>query len=151
MRTKQIDLDRYIRDLVAYGTYNSTRTTSGTTFATGIDLLASPLSFIADGLSDYLVSVAVSTWVNNVVGAINHMVLNLDGLDAGRIIEQTQPTASYLMQCHSETPILIPSFGPHTVNVRQYCSAGSVTAYGSAGGVNTERPMLVKVERMVLR
>jgi len=131
--------------VLARGFRTANVSTVGTTFATGADLLASPLSFTADGTSSYLVHVAAELWLNGVGGSVNFLRLNLDGADAGILLASTCDVANANYPCQA-AGVLTPAAGPHTMNVRLTVSASTGTVAGSTGGANVAVPIIVTVE-----
>ena len=133
--------------VVGHATNTSSATTSGTSFAAGADILAADLSFIADGTSDYLVTVSARQWSNTGTSLPhNRLSLKLDGADAGVFIDTSLATGQAVVVSGSVV-IAAPSAGAHTVNGRFWVSAGTGTltagAGGAGGGVST--PLVVTV------
>lgn len=134
---------------VAHGTRTSNVTTTGTTFGAGADLLASALSFTADGTSDYTVQVGgMAIKTSAAAGQQVILNLNLDSADGGLFFEPTEPTSNYQFGLAAEC-VFTPSSGAHTVNVRMWSSAaGTALAYGGAGGAGVTVPILVSLWRL---
>lgn len=135
--------------ILAKGKKTSSASTTGTTFGTGVDLLASALSFTADGTSDYAVVVSADGVLNTGTPNSNQFNINLDGSDVGIIgVFKTAAVQQEIPVCLRGV-ILAPSAGSHTVNVRFFVSAGTGQVVGGAGGAATDQPILVTVERLV--
>lgn len=129
----------------ASGKKTSSVTSSGTTFAAGTDLLASALSFTADGTSDYLIRVRGVSWFNNSATGTNQLRINLDGADDGFICTWSVPAANAALPLVAEAVIPAPSAGAHTVNARLTVAAGTATINAGAGGAGANAPILVAV------
>jgi hypothetical protein len=113
---------------------------SATTFAGGVDVLAAPLTFTADGTSTYRI-VCTASGGSSTVSA-GRAVLNLDGAEAGTMATITNNTTDPIYGAITITP----AAGSHTVNVRLYCTAaGTVTLLGGAGGAGVAAPIEVVV------
>lgn len=133
---------------VAYGIYTGgLRSTGGTTFATGISLLQSSLSFTADGATDYVVRCSAPAWYNGSAAVRNYAELNLDGADGGLITERLWETGNQPTP-FSGAAMIWPRLGSgtHTVNVTLYVSGGTGVVAGGAGGAGVLLPILVSVE-----
>lgn len=134
---------------LAYGTRTSNRTTTGTTFGTGIDILAAALSFTADGTKDYAVDISAPAAAHSAANGIVDFYLNLDSADAGYFADTRKPTAGHQYVLNARTVILAPSAGSHTVNVRMVSgTAGTSTLVAGAGGAGVARPCLVTVSEL---
>ena len=131
---------------IAYGTRTSTVSTAGTTFGTGADLLSSALSFMADGSSDYLISVASSGWQNSTNATTQWLRINLDGADAGSIIGVTNLAAGVQYALAGLGFLTKPTAGNHTLNVRLMVSGGTGTVQGGTGGAGGNLPIIVTIE-----
>lgn len=120
------------------------RTTSvstvGTTYAAGADVLASPLSFTADGSSDYLVTLATPQLTNP---GIITFAFNLDSAEAGvfTIVGNSEqiPTTRGIL--------LAPSAAAHTLNVRFFVSTGTGTLAAGVGGTTNNVPIVLSIEK----
>lgn len=132
--------------LLAHGSRAASVSTSGTTFGTGADLLASPLSFTADGVSDYIVEIAAPWWQITTLNGLTTR-LNLDGADAGYIEERDPQAANKAMGYRMSTIILAPAAGVHTVNARLVVGGGTATVQAGAGGAGVDRPILMTVRK----
>lgn len=130
--------------VIAQGTKTANVATTGTTFATGADVLAAPLSFTADGSSNYVVSVFATDWFCNAAGVLT-LSLNLDGADAGQIAVASPGTGN-AASLGATTMLISPSAGTHTVNARLIVSTGTGTIEGGSGGAGAKRPILVAVQ-----
>lgn len=132
---------------IASGTNASTVATTGTTFGTGADLLASPLTFTADGKTDYLLRVSAVGWSINAGTNWLYMHANLDGADAGLIAQEWSDTATGFHRLFVGGVLLKPSSGSHTVNARvRTGGAYTLTVTGGAGGVGASTPIFVSLE-----
>lgn len=132
---------------VGKGTKTSNVSTSGTSFAAGADLLASAISFTADGSSDYIVKVYARQTQNSTAIAHNRLELNLDGSAAGVMYDAGFNSTNENFGVAAAIIISAPSAGSHTVNVRLWVSTGTGTVVGGAGGSNVSSPILVTVEQ----
>lgn len=135
---------------VVHGTKTSSVSTSGTTFSGGADLLASVLSFTADGTSDYLVVGSGVGWANGTSGNGMQARLNLDSADGGIIQEIDIGTALAAdgLPFSPRGIILAPSAGSHTVNIRVNAVAGgTVTVAAGVGGAGTNGPIVVTIQK----
>jgi hypothetical protein len=130
---------------IASGTRTSSVTTSGTTFATGADLLASTLSFTADGVSNYLILVNAPTWNNSVAGTM-FLELNLDGVETGVIASSSSGAASTALT--AKGVLITPAAGSHTVNIRLHTTAGTASVQGGSGGGGNYFPILVAIYKL---
>jgi hypothetical protein len=133
--------------VIAQGTKTANVATTGTTFATGADVLAAPLSFTADGSSNYVIRVEATDWFAAPAGVLN-VNLNLDGADAGGI-SVASPGTGVAASLGASTILLSPSAGTHTVNARLFVTSGSGstgTIEGGSGGAGAKRPILVSIE-----
>lgn len=134
--------------IVAFGFHFAPVNTGGNNFAGGADMLSpSPLAFTADGVSNYLVTVAAASWQLN---ALNHAAeahINFDGTDAGQLAQMVSVIANVGETFIGEGVLLTPAQGPHTVNVRAWAdSAGdTLTIIGGPGGAGQRGPIIVKV------
>lgn len=133
-------------DRIAYGKNTGAVSTSGTTFATGADILASPLSFTADGVRDYILKVFGPRWYNASAAANSIVEANLDGADAGRIGLFTSATAGAATPLSAAALLVAPAAGAHTINARLLVGGGTATIQGGAGGLVTELPISVTLE-----
>lgn len=131
-------------DPIAYGKKTSSVTSSATTFAGGTDVLASALSFTADGTSDYLLVATSRGWNNATASTANILEINLDGADRGAMATGSFSLANAAQTIVALGVIATPAAGAHTVNARLYCSAATLaTMVGGAGGVGADMPILV--------
>lgn len=134
----------------AYGkrTTGSPISTSSTTFAGGVNLLGSNLSFVADGTSDYLVEVSAPAIQNSANGGETILNLVLDGSDAGSFYILVAANAGSQNQgpgLHSRGVLVAPSAGAHTVNIRLWVSAGTGLVQFGAGGAGNDAPLVVTI------
>jgi hypothetical protein len=130
----------------ASGQKTSSVTSSGVGFASGTDILGTPLSFTADGTSDYLIRISATSWTNNgAAGSRNQLAVNLDGSQAGYFADSASPAAGRQMMCEFNGVIPAPSAGTHTVNVRLGVTAGTATVTGGSGVGANPSPILVAV------
>lgn len=117
--------------------------TIGTTFPAGADGLAADLSFTADGVSDYLVTVFSSEWYMSGAGNRN-CDLKLDGGQSSSIVSGdsggTEQRSLYAI-----VQIVKPAKGVHTVNARFYCSAGTLNIRADAS-----QPLVMTVQKVIL-
>jgi hypothetical protein len=130
------------RITVATGVITGNVTTTGTTFGTGTDVLASALTFVADGASNYLVTLYAIAWSEDSSNSVL-LHLNLDAVDAGLCTGASLPGAGFDMVGFASAYLPAPSAGTHTVNLRMLVSAGTGTLQA-----NTSRPGLVTIERL---
>ena len=127
-----------------YGTATTNTTATGTTWGTGTDVLNAALTFQADGVSDYEVTVSSPVIQNSSGGgSATRVSLNLDGADGGKFAEYTENTANSAVPFTASGFISKPSAGAHTVNVRLWVSGGTGTLQGGAGGAGATEPCLV--------
>lgn len=138
--------------IVTRSTRTSSVSTTGTTFAGGADVLASALSFTADGISDYIAT--LSGYVGGTNGFGGNIALNLDTADGGwvhRWILDSADTSAEFSGLNLRTIIVAPAAGAHTVNFRAVSASasGTFTVTGGAGGAATARPILATVEKLV--
>lgn len=133
---------------ITYGTKTSDVTTTGSSFAAGADLLASALSFTADGTSDYVVEVASRAWLSSASGDI-FADINLDTASGGILANYTSPGTGQAIPLRASGVIVAPTAGAHTVNVRVYSATGSPTLVvkGNIGGAGASVPILVWVRK----
>lgn len=134
----------FLSPVVAHGSRTSSVTTTGTSYGTGADLLASAVTFTADGSSDYAVRFSCAAFSNpsNPPSA----ALTLDGSQSSTMIDQLGST-----QMAGDVSCLIsaPSAGTHSVNIRVWAGgATTLTVKGGAGGSSTDMPILVTVMRL---
>lgn len=127
---------------LAYGTNTNQISTTGTTFATGADLLAAALQFMATGTKSYIVRVFAPAW-NNSGANTNNLNLNLDGTNAGIMAGST--AGGIAIPCMGMA-FFTPSAGSHSVNVRLTVSAGTGFVYGGAAGAGANFPILITLE-----
>ena len=125
--------------------------TTGTTFATGADVLASALSFTADGSADYLAEILAPAWQNSTASIANHLDVNLDGGQYGFGVYWTNPAAGSAGQTYLRAGIVVPapSAASHTLNLRLYCTGGTSTIFGNVGGNNQNSPIYVSLRRLL--
>lgn len=136
-------------DVIASGTKTSTVTATGTTFATGTDVLATPLSFTAQGNNDYLLTVIGESWHNSAATNQQLFRINLDGADYGAFGLFNSPGAGYEAPLHASGVVVKPSTGGHTINARLITGAGTATILAAAGGaVGGGTPILVTLYRI---
>lgn len=136
-----------LKNTIAYGIKTSTVTTTGTTFATGADILTSALSFTADGTSSYLIRCIGVDWQNSGASNTNDLRLNLDSADGGFMALWTCPGVSNLAPVTGYI-LITPSAGTHTVNARFTVSAGTGTITAGSGGAGNRGPAVVTIERL---
>lgn len=131
----------------ASGTKTANVTTTGTTYGTGADLLASTISFTADGVSNYLIRAKAYYWSHTVAGTQMIAALNLDAAQSISIGTATCSTASGFVPFNFEGVLVTPSSGSHTVNIRVWgAAAGTVTVGAGTGtGLGGQTPILVAV------
>lgn len=124
---------------LAYGTQGSTKSTTGTTFPTGVDLLASAISFTADGSSNYVVRVTVPS------AQLANLRLNLDSASGDLMCFCPVTGSSGVGPVPvAGVAVISPAAGVHTVNVRLYATSGTAKAFANPDlGPST---MLVTVE-----
>ena len=135
--------------IIAYASKTSSVSTTGITFGTGADILASPLSFSADGKSDYLVWVVGRDWFNSGTNR-NELHFNLDGSDAGFIAQSIFAVATNGLPLTVAGVLPKPSSGSHTINVRLVVNAGTGTIDGGTGGAGASPPILVFLQRIAI-
>lgn len=121
--------------------------TSGTTFAAGADLLATPLSFTSDG-SSYLLRVMAVGWFNNTGGQTNVLRINLNGADAGSFASNYFATGTQSAPLTVAGVVVTPSAGSHTINARLTVGGGQGTVLAGAGGAGLNTPLLVTIEKI---
>lgn len=126
---------------VAISTRNSNVTTTGTTFAAGTDLLASPIEFTATGSNSYILRVSAPEWFLSTSGNI-FLRLNLDGADG--TVMASSSTGMNATSCNGAAYIATPSSGEHSVNVRLVVSTGTGTVAGAAA--SSVLPIIVTLE-----
>jgi hypothetical protein len=133
---------------IAYGTRTTNAVTAGTTFGTGVDLLATPLTFTAAGSNSYIVRAYGTAWLNNGTAGTtaNNLSINLDGADGGQFVSAVFPSAGFGTGVSGSGLIVKPAAGSHTVNVRMTVSAGTGTIVAGAGGAGANVPILVTLE-----
>jgi hypothetical protein len=131
-------------EIVARGNFTSIITTTGTTFATGTDLLASALTFISDGASDYLVEMFTLDYIQSAAGSVL-VHLNLDGVDGGNTTAVSMSAAGFAQAGWASSFIPSLAAGAHTVNLRIVVGGGTGTVNAS-----TTRPGLITVSRLPL-
>ena len=132
---------------IASGTRTSNVSSSGTTFATGNDLLATSLAFTASGGNSYIVLVLSRGWNNSGTAgsASNELHFNLDGADAGRFAGSVFPAANQVTPLSVGGFLLTPAAGSHTLNVRLFVNSGTGTIVGGAGGAGNDVPLFVSI------
>lgn len=130
---------------VASGTYTGTRSTTGTTFATGVDLLAAAIGISVTGTQTYIVRAFAPQWNNSTVGAINILALNIGGTVYGFMGVLNGPGASYNVPLQGHAVIIFPA-GSYSINVRFYVGGGTGTVIGNTGNAGVDQPILVTVE-----
>lgn len=131
-------------DLVAYGTA-TTLTTTGTTFATGANLLAADLPFNAPTGRDYVLRVSAPLWSTATVGDPPILHISLDGADQG-IIAQGSDGDAHCGPLLVEGLVLVAA-GPHTINATLVSTAGALaTVTGSVGGAGSFVPIVVSLK-----
>lgn len=135
-------------DLIASETHTPNVTSTGTTFATGTDILTSSLGFTAQGGNSYKLVVSGRDWSNSGTGNRNILRLNLDGADAGIFADATLDTASFPYPLMYQGVILTPAAGNHTINVRLCVTSGTATIDNGGGGAGTSTPLLVELYRI---
>lgn len=127
---------------IGHATRTTSVSTSGTTYGTGADLLASAISFTADGTSDYAVTMSCPSF--HVTGAVA-FALTIDGSQSSSIASPSSAnTGGYTVR----GIISAPSAGTHTVNIRMWTSANTATATAGVGGSGTDGPILVTVDAL---
>ena len=126
------------------GSFASSVSTAGTTFAAGADLLPTAITFTATKGNSYIVTVSAEGWQNSGANQ-NALKLNLDGADGGTIAVWNCTTAGFANTLLVRT-IFTPSPGSHTVNARLFCGAGTATVLAGPGGVGAGTPILVTLE-----
>lgn len=137
---------------VAHATRAADISTTGTSFGTGADLLASALSFTADGTSDYLYMCSIGKVYDTANSTVVHLSLNQDSTDVGEIgYVDCAGTVQVLVPATVSTVIAAPSAGAHTVNTRMWVDGGTGHAVGGTAGVAGDnlRPIAVTVWRLV--
>ena len=117
---------------VAFGSRNATVAATGTTFATGTDLLSAPLEFTATGQGSYILYVFAAGWSNTNIGTSNSLYLNLDGASGGVFCQSSSTTANAIMGCTSASYISAPSQGRHSVNARLVVGSGTGSVFGAS-------------------
>lgn len=122
----------------------SDKSTTGTTYGAGVDLLTTAISFTADGTSDYLVTLSGPGQTNNGANHNHQFILNLDSTQSDLMqygllngTGQTYPVAG-------RARISAPSAASHTVNVRFFTDGGTATAYAASLGGK----IIVTVEKL---
>jgi len=134
-------------DEVAYGERQANVATAAAAgFANGADLLATALSFTADGATAYMVEFYVPSVTNG--GAANYtgFSINLDGAQYGKFLPGYG--AFNAINAYGRQKI-VPSAGVHTLNIRMYSEGAWIsTAYGGTGGSNNCNPIFVRLTRV---
>jgi len=134
-------------DEVGYGERQANVATAAAAgFANGADLLATALSFTADGATAYMVEFYVPSVTNG--GAANYtgFSINLDGAQYGKFLPGYG--AFNAINAHGRQKI-VPPAGMHTLNIRMYSEgAWTSTAYGGTGGSNNCNPIFVRLTRV---
>lgn len=135
--------------IIAYSSTTSPVTTTGTTFGTGADVLPSPLSFSADGKSDYLLWIVCRDWFNNGTNR-NELHFNLDGSEAGYFTSSIFAVATNGLPLTAAGMLPKPSVGSHTLNLRLVVNAGTGTLDAGAGGAGAQPPILMFLQRIAI-
>jgi len=127
--------------LVARTTFTSSVSTSGTTFATGANLLPSSLAFTGDGTTDYFVQLFARQWSNTgASGTHNRMSVNYDSADAGIVADYAFAGSGFSGSLVASAVLAAPTAAAHTVNFRLFVSAGTGTVSVGAGGAGQSMP-----------
>jgi hypothetical protein len=134
--------------ILASGIFGGNVSTSNATFAGGVDVLATPLTLAADGVSNYLVT--FYTYEMDTGAATNSSVLaiNLDGaaaalMVAGNALVNGSPV-------YAQGYLTTPTAGNHTVNVRAWSGVGGNTTelQGGNGTAGVGTPMIVTIVQL---
>ena len=132
---------------VGFATRTANVATAGTTFGTGADLLASDISFTANGSLSYIVRVSAASWQNTLSGGANFLYLKYDGAQAGEMAVINCPGVSFNVPFAVAPLYLItPAAGTHTVNLRLVVNSGTGTVVGGAGGAANAVPITVTID-----
>lgn len=136
-------------DILQMGKVTVSASTSNTTFATGVDILALALSFVADGSSDYVLRIEGGYMQNSgAAGTAVYISANLDGAENGRTLFGNAATAQPYLPVNVAIPIMAPLAGAHTINGRFYMNGiGTATFGAGTGGVGNNSPIFVSVRR----
>ena len=111
--------------VIASGTRTTDVSTTATTYGTGADVLAAPISFTANGTSSYLVMCVGPGWRNSLSGQSNTLCLTIDGAQ-GAIMSFYSAAAAQEPDPLSGVALLVtPSAGTHTLNAKFFVSAGT--------------------------
>lgn len=132
----------------AYGFQSSPVVTSGTSAATGANVLDDDLSFTADGTSDYLLTIYSPECFDNDSGAIIRLSLLLDGSVGAQFFNAQPSAANRAASVAAGCRIATPSAGGHTVNVIVHASTGQATLYAGDGSSGASSEIVVKVEKL---
>lgn len=136
--------------LCAFGSRAAAVSTTGSTFAAGADILASAISYYADGAGTYLVTASAPGWRNNTTPGANSLFLNLDGASSAIMAQTNWSTGSTNFDsAMNGTALITPAAGVHTVNARLASASGGGTAAIDAGASGAGyAPIIVKIERV---
>ncbi len=114
-------------------------------FGSGPRVLATPLSFHADGVTSYAVKVLGPGLVIATGNAMATLWLELDAAQSVAMQQVNAYTGGAAMPCNG-IAVITPAVGNHTVNVVLLASTGSVTAKGNPSSGYS--PILVTVEAL---
>ena len=129
--------------VVGSGSRSTDLATAATTFGTGSDVLASPISFTANGTASYAALLIGPGMTNNFAGGgkQNTLALVLDGAQSTVIVFAGPAATSQPLPLAGMSLIATPAAGVHTVNVRFWVNGGTGTLFGS-GSLNPSNILL---------
>jgi hypothetical protein len=136
--------------LIASGRRTNNVVHDGASFAAGYDILPTPLDFVADGVSDYLIEVSSRVWMNNNSPTSTDVLnVSLDGADAGMIAQGAFVAPNIGSYLYARGVLVQPPAGAHAVNVRLWVTGtGVATIVGGVGGPDVDTPLLVTLRRL---
>jgi|SRR5215831_345529 len=135
-----------VADEVAYGERQANVATAAAAgFANGADLLATALSFTADGATVYMVEFYVPA-ITNGGGNFTSFAINLDGAQLDQLVG---PYGLFNALPAYGRHRITPAAGVHTLNVRMYSQGAFVsTALGGTGTGSGVAPIFVRLTRV---
>jgi hypothetical protein len=135
--------------ILVSGSRSTDLSTAAVSFGTGADVLASPLTFAADGTSSYAVFIFGPGQTNNFAGGgkQNELALVLDGAQSVFVSFIGTAATSQPISLAGMGIIATPALGNHTVNVRFWVSGGTGTLFASGSLANSN--ILVYVTKLV--
>lgn len=129
---------------IVKGTRAANVSTVGTTFAGGADLLAAAISFTADGVSDYLVTVICAQAQTGGAANAATAAIVLDGAQNATILGSTFSNGQPVYAAG----LVTPPAGVHTINVRIWSGGAWTTTFAAgAGGAAGVTPIIIGVEK----